>query len=157
MAVPKPAAEPMPNPLDAARAQLEAASERLNLDGGLRRVLATCKRELVTNFPVQMDDGSVRVFTGYRVQHNVARGPATGGIRYPPAVSLDEVRALAMWMTWKSAVVNLPYGGAKGGVIVDPKALSITDLENLTRRSATEISILIGPSEAIPPRATGTS
>lgn len=157
MAVPKTAAEPMPNPLDAARAQLEAASERLNLDGGLRRVLATCKRELVTNFPVQMDDGSVRVFTGYRVQHNVARGPAKGGIRYHPAVSLDEVRALAMWMTWKSAVVNLPYGGAKGGVIVDPKALSIKELENLTRRYATEISILIGPSEDIPAPDMGTS
>src|SRR4030065_1962199 len=99
MAVPKTAAEPTPNPLDAARAQLEAASERLNLDGGLRRVLATCKRELVTNFPVQMDDGSVRVFTGYRVQHNVARGPPKGGSRSHPAVSPDEVRALPMWVT----------------------------------------------------------
>ncbi len=157
MAVPKTAAESMPNPLHAARAQLEATADRLNLDGGLRKVLATCKRELVTHFPVQMDDGSVRVFTGYRIQHNVARGPAKGGIRYHPAVGLDEVRALAMWMTWKSAVVNIPYGGAKGGVIVDPKALSITELENLTRRYATEISILIGPGEDIPAPDMGTN
>jgi glutamate dehydrogenase (NAD(P)+) len=157
MAVSEATPEPAPNPLHAARVQLEAAADRLGLDDGLRRVLATCKRELVTHFPVQMDDGAARVFTGYRVQHNVARGPAKGGIRYHPAVSLDEVRALAMWMTWKSAVVNLPYGGAKGGVIVDPKALSATELENLTRRYATEISILIGPSEDIPAPDMGTN
>ncbi|MCH8920178.1 MAG: Glu/Leu/Phe/Val dehydrogenase, partial [Chloroflexi bacterium] len=146
----------MTNPLDTAIAQFESAAQRLNLDPGLRQVLATCKRELATNFPVQMDDGSVRVFTGYRVQHNLARGPAKGGIRYHPSVSLDEMRALAMWMTWKSAVVNLPYGGAKGGVIVDPKSLSQTELENLTRRYATEISIIIGDNKDIPAPDVGT-
>jgi glutamate dehydrogenase (NAD(P)+) len=143
-------------PLETAIAQFEAAAERLNLDHGLRQVLGTCKRELASNFPVQMDDGSTKVFTGYRVQHNLARGPAKGGIRYHPAVTLDEVRALAMWMTWKSAVVNLPYGGAKGGVIVDPKTLSPTELENLTRRYATEISIIIGHDQDIPAPDMGT-
>ena len=146
----------MINPLDTAIAQFETAAQRLNLDPGLRQVLATCKRELATNFPVQMDDGSIKVFTGYRVQHNLARGPAKGGIRYHPSVSLDEMRALAMWMTWKSAVVNLPYGGAKGGVIVDPKSLSQAELENLTRRYATEISIIIGDNEDIPAPDVGT-
>ncbi len=146
----------MTNPLDTALAQFESAAQRLNLDPGLRQVLATCKRELATSFPVQMDDGSIKVFTGYRVQHNLARGPAKGGIRYHPSVSLDEMRALAMWMTWKSAVVNLPYGGAKGGVIVNPKSLSQTELENLTRRYATEISIIIGDNEDIPAPDMGT-
>ena len=146
----------MTNPLDTAIAQFESAAQRLNLDPGLRQVLATCKRELATNFPVQMDDGSIKVFTGYRVQHNLARGPAKGGIRYHPSVSLDEMRALAMWMTWKSAVVNLPYGGAKGGVIVDPKSLSQAELENLTRRYTTEISIIIGDIEDIPAPDMGT-
>jgi glutamate dehydrogenase (NAD(P)+) len=146
----------MTNPLDTAIAQFETAAQRLSLDPGLRQVLATCKRELATNFPVQMDDGSIKVFTGYRVQHNLARGPAKGGIRYHPSVSLDEMRALAMWMTWKSAVVNLPYGGAKGGVIVDPKSLSQTELENLTRRYATEISIISGDIEDIPAPDMGT-
>ena len=155
MAISK-AAKPGVSPLDTAITQFEGAADRLNLDPGLRRVLGTCKRELATNFPVQMDDGSTKVFTGYRVQHNLARGPAKGGIRYHPAVGLDEVRALAMWMTWKSALVNLPYGGAKGGVIVDPKALSETELENLTRRYATEISIVIGPNRDIPAPDVGT-
>ncbi len=149
-------AKAVANPLDTAIAQLEAAAERLGVDPGLRQVLGTCKRELATNFPVQMDDGTTKVFTGYRVQHNLARGPAKGGIRYHPRVSLDEVRALAMWMTWKSALVNLPYGGAKGGVIVDPKTLSLSELENLTRRYATEISVLIGPAEDIPAPDMGT-
>ncbi len=156
MTVSKTTAGPVTNPLDTAIAQFEAAADRLNLDSGLRLMLGVCKRELTTNFPVQMDDGSTKVFTGYRVQHNLARGPAKGGIRYHPAVSLDEVRALAMLMTWKSAVVNLPYGGAKGGVMVDPKALSLAELENLTRRYATEISILIGPSQDIPAPDMGT-
>ena len=156
MTVPKAAAKPGANPLDTAIAQFERAADRLNLDPGLRQVLGTCKRELATHFPVQMDDGSTKVFTGYRVQHNLARGPAKGGIRYHPAVALDEVRALAMWMTWKSALANLPYGGAKGGVIVDPKTLSETELENLTRRYATEISIIIGPSQDIPAPDMGT-
>ncbi len=156
MAVQKPAAEPIVSPLKTALAQLDAAADRLHLDGGMRAMLGGCKRELAVHFPVQMDNGSTRMFSGYRVQHNLARGPAKGGIRYHPAVNLDEVRALAMWMTWKSAVVNIPYGGAKGGVIVDPKALSATELENLTRRYATEISIVIGPNEDIPAPDMGT-
>jgi glutamate dehydrogenase (NAD(P)+) len=113
-------------------------------------VLRVPKRELTVNFPVTMDDGNVEVFTGYRVQHNLSRGPAKGGIRYHQDVTLDEVRALAMWMTWKCAVVNIPYGGGKGGVIVDPKRLSTRELEGLTRRFATEISPLIGPDRDIP-------
>lgn len=147
---------PAGDPLAAALAQLDAAAEALHLDAGMHQVLRSCKRELSVHFPVQMDDGSIRVFHGYRVQHNVARGPAKGGIRYHPNVSLDEVRALAMWMTWKCAVVNIPYGGAKGGVIVDPRSLSISELENLTRRYATEISIIIGPNEDIPAPDMGT-
>ncbi|HLB26989.1 MAG TPA: Glu/Leu/Phe/Val dehydrogenase [Dehalococcoidia bacterium] len=156
MATPDATARAEAGPLETAIAQFHAAAEKLDLDPGLRQVLGTCKRELASNFPVQMDDGSTKVFTGYRVQHNLARGPAKGGIRYHPAVTLDEVRALAMWMTWKSAVVNLPYGGAKGGVIVNPKSLSPTELENLTRRYATEISIIIGPDQDIPAPDMGT-
>src|SRR5438128_3396571 len=130
--------------------QFYLAAERLNLDDGMRRVLREPRRELTVHFPVKMDDGSVRVFTGYRVQHNLGRGPAKGGIRYHQDVSLDEVKALAMWMTWKCAVVGIPYGGGKGGVIVDPKKLSLKELEGLTRRYATEISVLIGPERDIP-------
>ncbi len=139
-----------PNPYQIAVAQFEAAAERLHLDPAMRAILRVPKRELTVNFPVRMDDDSVRVFTGYRVQHNINRGPAKGGIRYDAAVTLDEVRALAMWMTWKCAVVDIPFGGAKGGVIVDPKPLSSSELERLTRRYATEISILIGPNSDIP-------
>ena len=156
MAVQEPPVEPAVSPLKTALAQLDTAADRLHLDDGMRSILAACKRELSVHFPVKMDNGSTRVFSGYRVQHNLARGPAKGGIRYHPAVSLDEVRALAMWMTWKSAVVNIPYGGAKGGVIVDPKTLSPTELEKLTRRYATEISIVIGPNEDIPAPDMGT-
>jgi len=144
------------NALNTAHAQFDAAADRLRLDDGVRAILRSAKRELAVNFPVQMDDGSIKVFSGYRVQHNLARGPAKGGIRYHPSVSLDEVRALAMWMTWKTAVVNIPYGGAKGGVVVDPKALSQTELEKLTRRYATEISIIIGKNEDIPAPDMGT-
>ncbi len=144
------------NPYEMAVAQFDAIADRLGLDEGIRQILRTCKRELVVNFPVRMDDGTAQVFTGYRVQHNLARGPAKGGIRYHPAATLDEVKALAMWMTWKSAVVNIPYGGAKGAVVVDPKRLSLTELENLTRRYATEISILIGPEKDIPAPDMGT-
>ncbi len=133
-----------------AMTQFNAVADRLGLDDGLRALLSSSKRELTTHFPVKMDDGSIRVFTGYRIQHNVARGPAKGGIRYHPQVSLGEVRALAMWMTWKCAVVNIPYGGAKGGVACDPKELSLGELERLTRRYATEISIVIGPESDIP-------
>jgi glutamate dehydrogenase (NAD(P)+) len=139
-----------PNIWAVAQQQFDEAAEKLDLDAGLRRVLRVPKRELTVNFPVTMDDGHVEVFTGYRVQHNLSRGPAKGGIRYHQDVTLDEVRALAMWMTWKCSVVNIPYGGGKGGVIVDPKQLSIRELEGLTRRFATEISPLIGPDRDIP-------
>ncbi|MFN3974490.1 MAG: Glu/Leu/Phe/Val family dehydrogenase [Dehalococcoidia bacterium] len=142
---------------DVALAQFDAAAERLGLEDGLRQHLRHTKRELTVHFPVRMDDGSVRVFTGYRVQHNLARGPAKGGIRYHPAVDLDVVRALAMWMTWKTAVVNIPYGGAKGGVAVDPKRLSTGELERLTRRYASEIALLIGPENDIPAPDVGTN
>ncbi|MHB1522751.1 MAG: Glu/Leu/Phe/Val family dehydrogenase [Candidatus Dormibacteria bacterium] len=138
------------NPYETAQRQFDQAAAILDLDPGLRQVLREVRREFTVNFPVRMDDGSIRVFTGYRVQHNLTRGPAKGGIRYHPQVSLDEVKALSMWMTWKCAVTNLPYGGAKGGVICDPTQLSAQELENLTRRYASEISILIGPESDIP-------
>jgi glutamate dehydrogenase (NAD(P)+) len=138
------------NAWDVAQRQFDLAAERLDLSPGLRKVLRQPKRELTVHFPVKMDDGSVEVFTGYRVQHNLARGPAKGGIRYHQDVTLDEVKALAMWMTWKCAVVGIPFGGGKGGVIVDPKKLSLREVEGLTRRFATEISILIGPEKDIP-------
>ncbi|GIV05212.1 MAG: glutamate dehydrogenase [Fimbriimonadales bacterium] len=137
--------------------QLEIAAHYLNLDRSLLEVLKHPRRELIVNFPVKMDDGSIRVFTGYRVHHNPARGPAKGGIRYHPEVTLDETRALAMWMTWKCAVVNIPYSGAKGGVVCDPKRLSVHELENLTRRYITEISMLIGPESDIPAPDVGTN
>ena len=143
--------------LSMALSQFDDAADRLHLDDDVRGVLRVSKRELSVNFPVNMDDGSIRVFRGYRVQHNIARGPAKGGLRYSPHVSLDEVRALAMWMTWKAAVVKLPFGGAKGGVMVDPRALSAAELEDLTRRYATEISIIIGQSEDIPAPDMGTN
>jgi glutamate dehydrogenase (NAD(P)+) len=138
------------NPYVTAQRQFDQAASILNLDEGMRQVLREVRRELTVNFPVRMDDGSIRIFTGYRVQHNLTRGPAKGGIRYHPQVSLDEVKALAMWMSWKCAVTNLPYGGAKGGVICDPRQMSQKELENLTRRFASEISILIGPESDIP-------
>ena len=138
------------NPLDNAQRQFDIAAELLDLDPGMRQILRVCQRELIVSFPVKMDDLSVRVLTGYRVHHNITRGPAKGGIRYHPSVDLDEVRALAMWMTWKCALVNIPYGGAKGGVVVDPTDLSLRELEHLTRRFASEISILIGPERDIP-------
>jgi glutamate dehydrogenase (NAD(P)+) len=130
--------------------QFDQAAEILDLEPELRQVLREVQREFTCHFPVQMDAGSTRIFTGYRVQHNIHRGPAKGGIRYHPDVSLEEVKALAMWMTWKCAVVNIPFGGAKGGVIVNPRELSRNELEHLTRRFATEISILIGPDRDIP-------
>ncbi|MFL5679941.1 MAG: Glu/Leu/Phe/Val family dehydrogenase [Chloroflexota bacterium] len=138
------------NPWEVAQRQFDLAADKLNLDPGLRRVLREPRRELTVHFPVKMDDGTVQVFTGYRVQHNLGRGPAKGGIRYHQDVSLDEVKALAMWMTWKCAVVGIPYGGGKGGVIVDPKKLSMKELEALTRRFFTEIEVLIGPERDIP-------
>jgi glutamate dehydrogenase (NAD(P)+) len=147
----------MHNPFAEAVAQFDLAAERLDLDPGLRKILREPKREITVHFPVRMDDGTVEVYTGYRVQHNVNRGPAKGGIRYDTNVTMDEVRALAMWMTWKCAVVDIPYGGAKGGVIVDPKQLSATEVERLTRRYATEISLLIGPNSDIPAPDVNTS
>ena len=141
---------PAINPWHVAQQQFDLAADKLNLDPGLRQVLREPRRELHVHFPVKMDDGTVRVFAGYRVQHNLGRGPAKGGIRYHQDVTIDEVKALAMWMTWKCAVVGIPFGGGKGGVIVDPKKLSSRELENLTRRFATEIEVLIGPERDIP-------
>jgi glutamate dehydrogenase (NAD(P)+) len=138
------------NPYDMAVAQFDEAADRLGLSQAMRAILRKPKRELIVNFPVRMDNGDVEIFTGYRVQHNINRGPAKGGIRFSPEVSLDEVRALAMWMTWKCAVVGIPYGGAKGGVICDPHKMSASELERLTRRYATEISLLISPDGDIP-------
>ena len=135
---------------DMAVRQFAAAADRLGVDDGIRQMLAHPKRELTVHFPVQMDKGKVEVFTGYRVQHNMARGPGKGGIRYHPDVTLDEVKALAMWMTWKCAVTGIPYGGAKGGVVCQPKSMSPVELERLTRRYATEISVIIGPDRDIP-------
>jgi glutamate dehydrogenase (NAD(P)+) len=138
------------NPLVQALAQFDAATEHLHLSPEISAMLRAPKRELTVNFPVRMDDGSVKMFTGYRVQHNVNRGPAKGGIRYDVNVSLDEVRALAMWMTWKCALMNIPFGGAKGGVIVDVQQLSTAELERLTRRYTMEITNIIGPESDIP-------
>ncbi|HBT51326.1 Glu/Leu/Phe/Val family dehydrogenase [Petrotoga olearia] len=135
---------------DNAVKQFDRAARIMELDRNLREVLIKPKRELTVNFPVRMDDGSIKVFTGYRVQHNVSRGPAKGGIRYHPNVTLDEVKALAFWMTWKSAVVDIPYGGAKGGVTVDPFKLSDSELERLSRRFFSEIQIIIGEEKDIP-------
>jgi glutamate dehydrogenase (NAD(P)+) len=140
-----------------AQRQFDIAADILNLAPGLRRILRTPQRELTVNFPVRMDNGEIEVFTGFRAQHNITRGPAKGGIRYHPSVDIDAVRALAMWMTWKCAVINIPYGGAKGAVIVDPKQLSEAELERLTRRYTTEISVLIGPDKDIPAPDVGTT
>jgi len=133
-----------------AQRQFDIAADRLNMDPGLRQVLREPRREFTVHFPVTMDDGTVQVFTGHRVQHNLGRGPSKGGIRYHQDVTLDEVKALAMWMTWKCAVVGIPYGGGKGGVVVDPKKLSLKEVEALTRRFTTEIEVLIGPERDIP-------
>jgi glutamate dehydrogenase (NAD(P)+) len=138
------------NPFKIAQQQLENVTKRLELTNGIKKILKYPQRELTVNFPVRMDSGEITVFTGYRVQHNDSRGPCKGGIRYHPGVTLDEVKALSMWMTWKCAVVNIPYGGAKGGVICNPKEMSQKELERLTRRFTTEISIIIGPEKDIP-------
>ncbi len=137
--------------------QINAACERLNVKDAYRLRLGKCERELIVNFPVKMDAGTVKIFTGFRVQHNDTRGPAKGGIRYHPDVTLDETRALAARMTLKAAVANIPYGGAKGAVICNPELMSRTELERLTRRYTTEISILIGPESDIPAPDVGTS
>ena len=138
------------NPFHIASQQFDRAADILNLNSGIREVLRTPKRQLIVSIPTRMDDGQVKVFEGYRVQHNIARGPAKGGIRYHPDVTLDEVKALAAWMTWKTATVNVPYGGGKGGVICNPKKMSQKELENMTRRYAAELSIIIGPDRDIP-------
>ncbi len=152
-----PGATPVIDAWAVAQRQFDIAADRLQLDPGLRAVLREAERELIVSVPVHMDDGSVGVFAGYRVQHNLGRGPSKGGLRYHQDVTLNEVRALAMWMTWKCAVVGIPYGGGKGGVAVDPKRLSRRELEGLTRRFATNISVIIGPERDIPAPDVGTN
>jgi glutamate dehydrogenase (NAD(P)+) len=138
------------NPFRIAQIQFDMAAEYLKLDPGLRQILRAPKRVLEVSVPVKLDNGQTKVFVGYRVQHNVSRGPAKGGLRYHPNVTLDEVKALAAWMTWKTATVNLPYGGAKGGIVCDPKRMSKGELERMTRRYAAEIQPIIGPEIDIP-------
>lgn len=138
------------NPFKIAQQQFQTAAEHLKLESWLRDVLSRPKRQLVVSIPTKMDDGSIRVFEGYRVQHSLARGPAKGGIRYHPSVTLDEIKALASWMTWKCATVNIPFGGGKGGVVCNPKEMSLRELEGMTRRYASELSVLIGPERDIP-------
>ena len=144
------------NPFEIAKSQLRRVGEVFALDPNLIRVLSQCKKAVEVSIPVQMDDGSIEVFIGYRVTHNIARGPSKGGIRYHPAVTRDEVKSLAMWMTWKCALMGLPFGGAKGGVVCDPKRLSAKELEHLTRRFTTEIINDIGPERDIPAPDVGT-
>ena len=138
------------NPWEAQAARFDFAAHKLNLDEGIWKVLRYPSREIIVHFPVSMDDGRIEVFTGFRVQHSQARGPGKGGIRYSPDVNLDEVRALASWMTWKCAVVNIPFGGAKGGVICDPKKMSMGELERMTRRYTAEIIEFLGPEKDVP-------
>jgi len=145
------------NPWEAQAARFEEAASRLKLDAGIWKVLRSPSREIIVHIPVAMDDGSIEVFTGYRVQHSISRGPCKGGIRYAPDVSLDEVRALASWMTWKCAVVNIPFGGAKGGVICDPKTMSQGELERMTRRYTAELIEFIGPEKDVPAPDMGTN
>ena len=138
------------NPWEAQSARFDFAARKLNLDEGLWKVLRSPSREVIVHFPVALDNGMIDMFTGFRVQHSMARGPCKGGIRYAPDVTLDEVRALASWMTWKCAVVNIPFGGAKGGVICDPKTMSRGELERMTRRYTSEIIEFIGPEKDVP-------
>jgi glutamate dehydrogenase (NAD(P)+) len=144
------------NPYDLARRQLRTVGDAFGLDDDLVRVLSECKKAVAVSIPTRMDDGSVRVFEGFRVTHNIARGPSKGGIRYHPDVTLDEVRALAMWMTWKCALMGIPFGGAKGGVVCEPKQLSRFELERMTRRYTSEIINEIGPERDIPAPDVGT-
>jgi glutamate dehydrogenase (NAD(P)+) len=145
------------NPSAAQVARFDFAAQKLNLDDGMWKILRSPNREIIVHIPIGMDNGSVEVFTGYRVQHSIARGPAKGGVRYAPDVTLDEVRALASWMTWKCAVVNIPFGGAKGGVICDPKKLSMVELEKITRRYTAELVEFIGPEKDVPAPDVGTN
>jgi glutamate dehydrogenase (NAD(P)+) len=154
---PRGAGRATPNAIESALAQFDRAADHIDLAPETRAILRVPKREWTVNFPVSMDNGHVEVFTGYRVQHNMARGPAKGGIRFHPATDLDEVRALAMWMTWKCALVNVPFGGAKGGVTVDPRKLSQNELQHVTRRFATELQGVIGPDVDIPAPDVGTN
>src|SRR6516165_10815885 len=145
------------NPYEFALRQFERAADFLSLDAGTRQVLSQPKRQLTVSIPIKMDNKKIKVFTGHRVQHSIARGPSKGGIRYHPGVTLDEVKALAMWMTWKCSLMNLPFGGAKGGVVCDPKQMSMGELERLTRRYTSEIVNEIGPEKDIPAPDVGTS
>jgi glutamate dehydrogenase (NAD(P)+) len=145
------------NPWEAQAARFDFAAQKLNLDEGLWKILRYPQREIIVHIPVAMDNGSLEVFTGFRVQHSIARGPAKGGVRYSPDVTLDEVRALASWMTWKCAVVNIPFGGAKGGIIVDPKKLSLSELEKMTRRYTAELIEFLGPEKDVPAPDMGTN
>ena len=138
------------NPLEMAQQQLDDVADRINLDEGVRARLRLPQRALTVSIPTEMDDGTLQIFTGFRVQHSLLRGPTKGGIRYHPEVTLDEVTALAMWMTWKCALVNIPYGGAKGGVVCNPKEMSIKEVERLTRRFTVELMIFLGPDKDIP-------
>ena len=138
------------NVWEMAQRQLDDVAALVGLNQSVHAFLREPKRVLEVSIPVRMDDGITKIFRGYRVQHSFARGPAKGGIRFHPDVTLDEVKALAMWMTWKCALVNIPFGGAKGGVICDTKAMSMQEIENLTRRYTSEISIIIGPEKDIP-------
>jgi len=153
---PATARPPHDGPLATAQTQLAGAVRRLGYDDGLHAMLATSRREINVSIPLRRDDGSTALFHGYRVQHNVSRGPGKGGLRYHPAVDIDEVRALAMWMTWKCAVVELPYGGAKGGVAIDPRLFSQAELERVTRRYTSEIMPMIGPARDIMAPDIGT-
>jgi glutamate dehydrogenase (NAD(P)+) len=145
-----------PKPLEAARQQLADSAERLGLDAGFHAMLARPRREMTVSVPLRRDDGSLALYTGHRVQHNLSRGPGKGGIRFSPSVNLDEVRALAMWMTWKCALVDIPYGGAKGGVTIDPSKHSDAEIERVTRRYASELADFIGPERDIPAPDIGT-
>ena len=145
------------NPFDIARQQLRRVADVFGIDANLVNVLQECKKAVSVSIPVGMDDGTTQVFQGYRVTHNIARGPSKGGIRYHPDVTLDEVKSLAMWMTWKCALMNIPFGGAKGGVVCNPKTLSRGELEKLTRRFTSEIINEIGPEKDIPAPDVGTS
>ena len=145
------------NPYEIAQVQLRKVARAFSIDDNLVNVLAKCKKAVAVSIPVHMDDGHVEVFDGYRVTHNVARGPSKGGIRYHPDVTVDEVRALAMWMTWKCSLMGIPFGGAKGGVACDPKKLSVRELEGMTRRYTSEIINEIGPEKDIPAPDVGTS
>jgi glutamate dehydrogenase (NAD(P)+) len=145
------------DPWEMARSQLRRVAGLIDLDDNMLNVLSECKKAVAVSVPTRMDDGSVQVFEGFRVNHNIARGPSKGGIRYHPGVTLEETKALAMWMTWKCALMALPFGGAKGGVVCDPKTMSVRELERMTRRFTTEIINQIGPEVDIPAPDVGTS